>query len=112
MITRFFSTSKPIHFVIIAFVTFIVFMGSRIYQINEDLSLGFVLKQSVIYVLVLTSLFVLDFLVSKNHLTKKNNYKLKFIFSNNKITSIKTLLLIIKIFNTILYLNRLIINEN
>ena len=76
MITRFFSTSKPIHFVIIILLTFVAFMITRISNFEEDLSLLVILKQIVFYSVALFSIFTLDFLVNKNNLTKKNSYKI------------------------------------
>jgi len=76
MITRFFSTSKPIHFVIVVLFTFVVFMIIRINSFEDDLSLLLILKQIGLYTVVLISIFVLDFLVNKNNLTKKNSYKI------------------------------------
>ncbi|MCF6295152.1 MAG: DUF6427 family protein [Flavobacteriaceae bacterium] len=76
MIARFFSTSKPIHFVIVILLTFVVFMITRISSFEEDLSLLLILKQIVLYAVVLISIFVLDFLVNKNNLTKRNSYKI------------------------------------
>lgn len=75
MITRFFSTSKPIHFVIIIILTFVVFMVTRINSFVGELSFLSLLKQFGFYAVVLTSIFALDFLVNKNNLTKKNSYK-------------------------------------
>ncbi len=76
MITRFFSTSKPIHFVIVILITFTVFLVTRISNLEDSLNFMLILKQLVIYAVVLTSIFVLDFLVSKNNLTKRNSYKI------------------------------------
>ena len=76
MITRFFSTSKPIHFVIIILLTFVAFMITRISNFEEDLSLLVILKQIVFYSVALFSIFTLDFLVNKNNLTKKSSYKI------------------------------------
>jgi len=76
MITRFFSTSKPIHFVIVILFTFAVFMIVRISNLEDSLSFVLILKQLGFYTVVLISIFVLDFLVSKNNLTKKNGYKI------------------------------------
>ncbi len=76
MITRFFSTSKPIHFVIVILFTFLVFMFTRINNLEGSVSLISILEQLGYYIVVLISLFVLDFLVNKNNLTKKNNFKL------------------------------------
>lgn len=76
MITRFFSTSKPIHFVIIILLTFVAFMSIRISSLVGDLSFIIILKQFGFYAVALTSIFVLDFLANKNNLTKKNSYKI------------------------------------
>lgn len=76
MITRFFNTSKPIHFVIVILFTFAVFMVVRINNLQDDLSFVLILKQLGFYAVVLISIFVLDFLVSKNNLTKRNGYKI------------------------------------
>ncbi len=76
MIVRFFSTSKPIHFVIVILLTFVVFTIKRISSFEEDLSLLLILKQIGLYIVVLISIFVLDFLVNKNNLTKSNSYKI------------------------------------
>ena len=74
MITRFFSTSKPIHFVIVILFTFAVFMIVRISNLEDSLSFVLILKQLGFYTVLLISIFVFDFLVSKNNLTKKNGY--------------------------------------
>lgn len=76
MITRFFNTSKPIHFVIVILFTFAVFMVVRINNLQDDLSFVLILKQLGFYAVVLISIFVLDFLVSKNNLTKRNGFKI------------------------------------
>ena len=78
MISRFFSTSKPIHYVIVILLTLIVFMITRIHNFDGSLNLILVLKQTVFFSVVVISFFVLDFLVSKNSLTKRNSYKILF----------------------------------
>ncbi len=74
MITRFFKTSKPIHIVIIAVFTLIVFSITSLGNINEGLSFGTVIKALSKYSIVLISILTLSFLVKKNKLTKNNNY--------------------------------------
>ena len=76
MITRFFSTSKPIHLVIVIFLTLAVFLVTRINNLEGSIGLVLILKQLGVYIVVLISIFALDFLVNKNHLTKKNSYKI------------------------------------
>ena len=76
MLTRFFRTSKPIHFVIMILFTLIAFLYTRISNHEDSLSLVLVLEQLGFFIVVLVSFFVLDFLVSKNNLTKRNSYKI------------------------------------
>ena len=76
MITRFFSTSKPIHFLIVIFLTLVVFLFARINNVEEGINFIIILKQLGLYIVVLISIFTLNFLVSKNHLTKRNSYNI------------------------------------
>ena len=76
MITRFFSTSKPIHLVIVILLTLAVFLVTRINNIEGSIGLILILKQLGAYIVVLISIFALDFLVNKNYLTKRNSYKI------------------------------------
>ncbi len=76
MITRFFNTSKPIHFVIITLFTLIVFLISNINAFNEGLSIAVIANESGKYILVLSSIFILNFLVNKNKLSRKNGYEI------------------------------------
>ncbi|VAV86337.1 Uncharacterized integral membrane protein [hydrothermal vent metagenome] len=74
MITRFFKTSKPIHIVIIAAFTLIVFIITSLGNINEGLSFGIAIKALSKYSIILISMLTLSFLVKKNKLTNNNNY--------------------------------------
>ena len=51
-------------------------MVTRINNVEGSISLILILKQLGLFIVVLISIFVLDFLVSKNHLTKRNSYKI------------------------------------
>lgn len=76
MITNFFKQAKPIHFVLISTFLLMVFIASKIYVIHEPITVGLIAKQSFYFLIVLASLFILDFFASRNSLTKKNSYKL------------------------------------
>jgi hypothetical protein len=80
MITRFFSTSKPIHLVIISVLVFVLFLILRLN--NDPLNLEFneLLKTVIIGGLLIFSLSLFGFFVTKNHLTERNSYKLVFFF--------------------------------
>lgn len=76
MISNFFSQARPIHFVIVSTFLLMVFIASKIYAIHEPFSLQLLAEQSFYFVIVLSSLFILDFFASRNSLTKRNSYKL------------------------------------
>jgi len=80
MISSFFSKAKPIHLVIVCSLLFLVFVIAKYYNINDQFSLSLLFKQTVLLIVCLSSVFVLDFLASRNNLTKKNSYKI-LIFS-------------------------------
>ena len=54
----------------------VVFVVTKITTLTEVFSVEVFFKQAFLFGVVLTSLFVLDFFVSKNNLTKKNSYKI------------------------------------
>ncbi|MGM5469181.1 DUF6427 family protein [Flavobacteriaceae bacterium LMO-SS05] len=76
MISSFFSKAKPIHFVIVSLLLLLVFSIAKFYSINEPFTLSALIKQTGLLMVCLSSVFVLDFLVSRNNLTKKNSYKI------------------------------------
>ncbi len=80
MLSSFFSKAKPIHFVIVSLILLLVFIIAKFYSINEPFTLRVLIKQTGLLAVCLSSVFVLDFLVSRNNLTKKNSYKI-LIFS-------------------------------
>ncbi len=59
----------------------LVFVSTKYYSINESLNLMIILKQIGLFLVCLMSVFMLDFLVSRNNLTKKNSYKLLMFVS-------------------------------
>lgn len=78
MITRFFSTSKPIHLVLVAIFSFLVFIFSRIQVLILDLNLSKIILNLGLFVVLLISISALAFFVSKNNLTLRNSYKILF----------------------------------
>ncbi|MFK2819114.1 DUF6427 family protein [Flavobacteriaceae sp. LMIT009] len=91
MIARFFNTSKPIHSVLIAVFLLFVFFALRVEVIFNDFKLNQLFNETLKFLIVIGSVFVLDFLVQKNKLTKKNGYEI-LIFSLLMVTFPKTLL--------------------
>lgn len=79
MLSSFFSKSKPIHLAVICLVITVVFLVVKLPLFAENSSsLNWYGKQLVLLMLSLFTLFILDFLTSRNKLTKKNSYKLLF----------------------------------
>lgn len=80
MITRFFSTSKPIHLVIVSIFVLGLFLIVRFGYYSDGISIVQIFKEITLYSITLLSIFVLSFVVNKNNLTKKNSFKI-LVFS-------------------------------
>lgn len=78
MITRFFSTSKPIHLVLVSFFVLGLFLIVRLGHYSEGISTIQILKELALYSITLLSIFVLSFFVNKNNLTQQNSFKILF----------------------------------
>ena len=78
MITRFFSTSKPIHLVLVSFFVLGLFLVVRLGYYSEGVTSLQILKELLLYSITLLSIFVLSFFVNKNNLTKQNSFKVLF----------------------------------
>lgn len=76
MITSIFSKSKPVNFLAVFVLLLFTFFIAH-YKFSETtLSAGFYIKHTGIFFLVFASILLLNFVVSKNSLTKKNNYEI------------------------------------
>ena len=76
MISNFFSKSKPVNYIVVSLVLFLVFVIAKIKILTEDFEMIIALKQLGLFLLCLGSVFVFDFFVSRNSLTKKNSYNI------------------------------------
>jgi len=76
MISSFFSQSKPINFVAISILLLMVFVITKYLTLDVELNAFLITKQILLFAVCLFSVFVLDFLVNKNNLTKTNSYKI------------------------------------
>lgn len=76
MISSFFNRAKPIHFVIVCTILLVVFVIAKFYHLDSAFSLLVLLKQTLIFMICLATVFVFDFLVGRNNLTKKNSYRI------------------------------------
>lgn len=76
MISSFFSKAKPIHFLVVSTLLLVVFVIAKLSAITAVFSVELFFREAFLFGVCLASLFVLDFFVSKNNLTKKNSYKI------------------------------------
>ncbi len=74
MITSFFSKSKPINFLIIFIITLLAFILIKIKYVNDLLNIAFFIKQAFIFFICYSSILILNFIISRNNLTKKSSY--------------------------------------
>lgn len=76
MISNFFSKAKPIHYIVVSFMLLVVFVLTRIKFFTEDANMFVFLKQTGVFLICMFSVFVFDFFVTRNSLTKKNSYNI------------------------------------
>lgn len=76
MITSIFSKSKPINFVIVFFITLLAFIFGRFGMPSEDVTALFLLKEVGLFCVCYASILLVNFIVSKNSLSRKSNYEI------------------------------------
>ncbi|WP_299548778.1 DUF6427 family protein [Seonamhaeicola sp.] len=76
MITSIFSKSKPINFIIVFFVMLLAFLVARTGVTKEPITVLFIIEQLILLFICYFSMLLLNFIVSKNSLTKLNNYEI------------------------------------
>ncbi|MCK8481804.1 DUF6427 family protein [Psychroserpens algicola] len=76
MISNFFSKSKPIHYIVVSIILLVVFVLSKLNTFSEGIDIYLISKQTGLFLVCLFSVFVFDFLVTRNSLTKKNSYNI------------------------------------
>lgn len=110
MITSIFSKSKPVNFIIVFLIVIIAFSVAQLRFSDSGFKIDQLLVQAITFFFCLTTIFILNFVVSKNSLTKKNNYEI-LLFSLFTLLIPQTLLnweIIISNFFILLSLRRLI----
>lgn len=76
MISNFFSKSKPIHYIVVIVILLLVFVLGRFKMFSADFNMVIFAEQAGLFLIAIFSIFVFDFLVSRNGLTKKNSYNI------------------------------------
>lgn len=76
MIANFFQKSKPINALIIVFLLFTIYTISTFVNLTNEVTLYFIVKRFSYFLLLLVVLFTVNFIITKNNLTKDNSYAL------------------------------------
>ncbi|WP_047549344.1 DUF6427 family protein [Psychroserpens sp. Hel_I_66] len=76
MISKFFSKSKPIHYIVVSVLLLLVFLYAKLEIFDQGANVFFFSKQIGLFLISLFSIFVFDFFVTRNGLTKKNSYNI------------------------------------
>ena len=78
MITSFFKTSKPIHYIIFSIALTLLFVYNRIFERNFASNVFNYLNEFSYFLALIASLFTLVFIVTKNNLTHNNSFAALF----------------------------------
>ena len=76
MITSFFSKSKPINFLIVFFISFVALLTAVFKYESGGFTMERVVKLALVFGVSYLSILVVDFIVTKNALTRKSNYEI------------------------------------
>lgn len=76
MISNFFSKSKPINYIVVSIILLLVFVLAKFKFLAKQFDFVILTKQLGLLLISLISVFVFDFFVSRNSLTKKNSYNI------------------------------------
>ena len=76
MITSIFSKSKPINFIIVFLIAGFAFFMGYLKFVNEPVTFQSIYKQGALFFICYISILILNFVVSKNGLTKNSNYEI------------------------------------
>ncbi|NQY05180.1 MAG: hypothetical protein HRT68_02985 [Flavobacteriaceae bacterium] len=74
MIASVFRKSRPVNFVLLAVILLVGFVFSVLKLNTEPLSTSILFNKGLIFLVVLYSIFIVDFIVKKNELAKQNSF--------------------------------------
>ena len=74
MIAKFFKKTKPINTLIVLVLLTIVFIITTVSFTSTDFTLTNLTKQLILFAFLVATLFIINFIVRKNGLTKNNSY--------------------------------------
>jgi hypothetical protein len=76
MIANFFNKTKPINFLALSVLLFLVFTVGTIFVFTGNFSLAYFFKKTYHFSILLFMLFIMNFIIRKNMLTDDNSYAL------------------------------------
>ncbi|WP_340076172.1 DUF6427 family protein [Leptobacterium sp. I13] len=74
MISSIFGKTKPINFVFIVGYLFVFFILSVFNTLDTPITFSIMTYHGISWVILIVSIFIIDFIVKKNHLSKNNSY--------------------------------------
>lgn len=109
MLTSFFSSSKPLNFVIVAVYLLFFFILAN-FGSSFQASFGTISEEIFSFILLVLSLIVLNFIAKKNELTQRNSFKILFFaaFASMFLATIQHNDILISNFFILLALRRII----
>ena len=78
MIANFFNQTRPINFLVLSVLVFVIFVISLVHMNSESLSFYFFVKNGSFLTAAILIVFVLNFIIRKNSLTEDNSYAILF----------------------------------
>lgn len=78
MIANFFNQTKPINFLLLSILVFILYVATSINVSTETIDLFFFIKKSIFLFLAVLTVFVINFIIRKNALTEDNSFAILF----------------------------------
>lgn len=78
MIANFFNQTKPINFLVLSILVFIIFIISLINVNTEPIDFYFFMKNGLLLAAAILIVFVLNFIIRKNTLSDDNSYAILF----------------------------------
>jgi len=78
MIANFFNKTKPINFLALSVMMFIIYSIAAIFVFSGEFSITYFFKKSFYLSLAIFMLFIFDFIIRKNMLTQDNSFALFF----------------------------------
>jgi len=110
MITSVFSKSRPFNYILVVLMLTLCFSLVHISELNSNETSNLLLKKGLLFLILIGSLFLANFISKKNTLTKNNTFVFLFFFSFLILlpNSLKNMNLIVANFFILLALRRLI----